>query len=284
MHLVLSRVEPKDLDAIVPMMFQSFHNIDLANVFFGRDSPASYAYAKTQMLEGIQEDPADVSLKIEDLDAEVDVKILDERGNPVGTERRKRIVCSSNWKVYPTYVTPKEEDEKQQRHRQRRPTENSQTGSGDDHDHDVVVIPATETIKPKAAVQEPSFAYLKTEQERLDAAILMRDFLGRRRRECREGHVLCFLLFTDPAYQGKGCGRMMMQWGNDVADALMLPCWIEASPAGELLYLQMGYEGRERVRIQTESFLGEYLHMRRPTMVERVRLDGRRLVREPVKE
>ena len=74
---------------------------------------------------------------------------------------------------------------------------------------------------------------------------------------------------------------MMMEWGNDVADALMLPCWIEASPEGELLYVQMGYIGKERVNIQTKSFLSEYMHMRRPAMVDRVKLEGRTLVREP---
>ncbi|EXJ85305.1 hypothetical protein A1O3_05980 [Capronia epimyces CBS 606.96] len=284
MHLVLSRIEPKDLDAVVPILFKSFHKIDLANVFFGRESPASYAYAKRQLLEGMQKDPADVFLKIEDLDAEADVNVLDDKGNTVRTERRKRIVCVSNWKIYPTYVTPQELQQQQHEHEhgqggQRAPTDNKPDYG--DGDGDGRGLGSKLELKAKKAAAEPAFSYLETEQERSDAATLMEDFLSRRRRECREAHVLCFLLFTDPDYQGKGCGRMMMQWGNDVADALMLPCWIEASPEGELLYLQMGYLGRERVRIQTKSFLGEYLHMRRPLMVERVRLEGRTLVREP---
>ena len=199
------------------------------------------------------DDPADVFLKIEDLDAEVDVNVLDDRGNTVSTERRKRIVCGSNWKIFPTYVAPKEESKAE-----------------------------TAQVKEEAKA-EPAFSYLETEQERADAGFLINDFLTRRRRECTEGHVLCFLLFTDPQYQGKGCGRMMMQWGNDVADSLMLPCWIEASLDGELLYKQVGYVGRERVKIQTASFLSEYFHMRRPAMVERIRLEGKKtLVRLPV--
>ncbi|KIW31870.1 uncharacterized protein PV07_03459 [Cladophialophora immunda] len=256
MHLVLSRLEPRDLDAIVPIMFEAFRNVDLCNVFFGRKSPASYAYSKRTLLNGLQNDPADVFLKIEDLDEEVDVNVLDDQGNAIATERRKRIVCTSNWKIFPTYVTPKEQQEA--------PENNESQTNGK---------------------TEPAFSYLETEQEKADAAFLLEDFLTRRRRECTEGHVLCFILFTDPDYQGKGCGRMMMQWGNDVADALMLPCWIEASPEGEPLYKQMGYEGKERVRIQTESFLSEYLHMRRPAMVARIRLEGKRtLVREPVEK
>jgi GNAT superfamily N-acetyltransferase len=258
MRLVLSRIEPRDLDAIVPMMFKSFRGIDLANVFFGHESPASCAYAKRTLLKGLQTDPADVFLKIEDLDAdEVDVDVLDDQGNLTGTERRRRIVCASNWKIYPTYVTPKEQEEA-------KATEAREGTSADDAD--------------------AAFSYLETRQERADAALLLEDFLTRRRRECTEGHVLCFLLFTDPAYQGKACGRTMMQWGNDVADALMLPCWIEASPAGELLYKQMGYEPRERVRVPTKTFVSEYLHMRRPAMVGSVRREGRTLVREPPKD
>ena len=265
MHLVLSRIEPRDLDAIVPMMFESFSKIELANVFFGRKSPASYAYAKKTQLEGLLNDPADVFLKIEDLDAELDVNVMDDKGNMTSTERRKRIVCASNWKIFPTYVTPKEQQEAAK-------GENQQTNG------------QISQIKEEAK-KEPAFSYLETGQERIDAAVLMEDFLTRRRRECKEGHVLCFLLFTDPEYQGRGCGRMMMQWGNDVADSLMLPCWIEASPEGELLYKQMGYLGRERVKIRTKSFLSEYMHMRRPAMVERIRLEGKRtLVREPLEE
>lgn len=259
MQLVLSRLETRDLDAIVPMMFEAFGDIELAEVFFGRKSPASYAYSKKVLLTGMQTDPADIFLKIEDLDAQVDVNVLDDEGNTIRTERRTRIVCASNWKIFPTYVTPKEQQEAKEAE--------AQTNG-----------------HVKEAAKEPAFAYLETEQQRADAALLLEDFLTRRRRACTEGHVLCYLLFTDPAYQGKGCGRMMMRWGNDVADAMMLPCWIEASPQGELLYLQVGYVEKERVKIQTKSYLSEYAHMRRPAMVERIRLEGQKWVREPAKE
>jgi len=257
MKLVLSRTEPRDLDAIVPMLFEAFDDGDLCNVFFGRKSAASYAYTKKLFMTGLQTDPADVFLKIEDLDEEVDVNLLDDKGGVSGTERRKRIVCASNWKIFPTYVTPKEQQEAR---------ESQRDGEAEE--------------KQKDKENKAAFSYLETEQERADAAVLMEDFLSRRRRECTEGHVLCFILCTDKEYQRKGCGRMMMQWGNDVADALMLPCWIEASLEGEWLYRKMGYEGRERVRIRTKSFLSEYLHMRRPTTTERVRLENGRMIRE----
>lgn len=32
-----------------------------------------------------------------------------------------------------------------------------------------------------------------------------------------------------------------MQWANDLADLLFLPCWVEASTAGIPLYRKFGY-------------------------------------------
>ena len=61
------------------------------------------------------------------------------------------------------------------------------------------------------------------------------------------------LLFTDPEYHGKGAGRMMVRWGNELADHLMLPCWVEASQEGNRLYSSMGYEDVEKPYRKAES-------------------------------
>ena len=267
---MLSRLEARDVDSLFPMMYDSFDKFDSVNFFFGRRSRASYAHGKRELLEGLQHDPYDVTLKIEDLDApQVDVNLLDDKGNTVATEKRPRIVCMSNWKVYPTYVPTKEKGKEQPR------KETGQTGRADGEE--------TATESEKAATKLKEFAaglnYLETEEERLDAATLLDDFMSRRRRSCQEAHVLCFLLFTDPEYQGKGCGKMMMQWGSDLADALMLPCWIEASLEGEGLYKKFGYVEREKVRKVTKNFVSEYSHMRRPAMVETMTLEGKTMVR-----
>ncbi|KAL6251344.1 hypothetical protein RBB50_001552 [Rhinocladiella similis] len=250
MRLVISRVEPKDLDAIVPLLFETFKTEDLTKVFFGRGSQVSKAYTRKLLLAGLLNDPADVFLKMEDEDHEVDVDVLDDEANVVGTEKRKKLIAASDWKIYPTYVTPEEEEQQE--------------------------------AKKADADNLTVFSYLDTEQERADAAVLMEDFLVRRRRECKEGHALCFLMFVDAEYQRKGCGRAMMKWGMEVADALMLPCWIEASSKGEGLYRQLGFEDKERVKIwgPTKTFLMEYLHMRRPAAAERISVEDGKMVPE----
>jgi hypothetical protein len=88
------------------------------------------------------------------------------------------------------------------------------------------------------------------------------------------------ILYTDPEYHGRGAGKMMVLWGNALADQLMLPCWVEASPAGYRLYSSCGYEDVEKVYRQTESLPlpMEYMIMRRPlkvTKMERKALEKR---------
>ncbi|KIW13283.1 hypothetical protein PV08_08471 [Exophiala spinifera] len=256
MRLFISRVEPKDMDAIVPLLFETFKTEDLNKVFFGRGSQASKAYTKKLLLAGLLNDPADVFIKLVDEDQEVDVDVLDDEANVVGTEKRKRIIAASDWKIYPTYVTPQEEQQQQQQR--------------------------TNDANAEIANSKAAFSYLETEEERADAAVLMEDFLVRRRRECKEGHALCFLLFVDAEYQRKGHGRTLMNWGIAVADALMLPCWIEATSKGEGLYRQLGFEDKERVKVwgPTKTFLMDYLHMRRPATTERIRVEDGKMVPE----
>lgn len=52
---------------------------------------------------------------------------------------------------------------------------------------------------------------------------------------------------------------MMMQWGNDLADAIMLPCWIEASRIGEPLYRKMGYQDVVRRSWQTQTLNATFM-------------------------
>ena len=109
MRLILSRAEPQDFDQVAGLCIKAFEGQEFAQAFFGRGGPRSLAYTKKFMLAGMTTDPADVFLKIEDEDLDVDVDVLDEEGNSSGQKQRaKRIVCCSNCKIYPTYVTPKE--------------------------------------------------------------------------------------------------------------------------------------------------------------------------------
>lgn len=97
---------------------------------------------------------------------------------------------------------------------------------------------------------------------------------------CHEAHILCFLLFTHPEYHGRGAGRTMTRRGNDAADALMLPIWIEATLRGENLYRRMGFEEVEKVDLKIEGFQNRYMLMKRPVQVWQMTLDGKERLRK----
>jgi GNAT superfamily N-acetyltransferase len=267
MHLTLSRVEPSDFDAIVPVLFEAFDPIELSVVFIGKSSPKNFAIRKKIILDALRDDPADVWMKITDEDEEVDVDIINEDyveqqanddlySTSVKAKKRvKRIIGASNWKVYPTFVEPKEAKEAQ-----------GAATKGE-------VNGTTQGEKANGS----DLIWLSTSEEKADAHIILEDFLDRRRRACREGHVLLYILCVDPAYQRKGAGAMMVEWGCELADQMMLPAWVEASAYGHGLYAKYGYEDIEEVRMATKSFLGEYTHMRRPVRVKGFK--GRELVK-----
>jgi GNAT superfamily N-acetyltransferase len=259
MRLTLSRVECSDFDAIVPVLFKAFDPIELSAAFFGKASPTNLAIRKQKILESFHNDPADVWLKVTDEDEEVEVDIINEHftqggkgqvsGESIqGRKTMKRIVCASNWKVYPTFVEPKLDKETVEAP--------SAVTKGEGN------IETTHTKPPGF-----DLIWLSTPTEREDAHIILEDFLARRRRVCREGHILLDILFVDPAYQRKGAGAMMVEWGSMLADQLMLPAWVEASPHGRGLYKKYGFEDVEDVRVVTKSFVGEYTHMKRSVKV-----------------
>jgi hypothetical protein len=75
------------------------------------------------------------------------------------------------------------------------------------------------------------------------------------------------LLFVDPDYHRKvGAGRMMVEWGNRLADAMMLPCWVEASKQGRGLYASCGYEVAEQVQLETRHNTWDVADLSYPLM------------------
>ena len=70
---------------------------------------------------------------------------------------------------------------------------------------------------------------------------------------------------------------MMVQWGNALADQLMLPCWVEASREGHRLYSSCGYEDVEKEFRQTESLElpMDYVVMKRPLKI--TKMEGKAL-------
>ncbi|KAI0113326.1 hypothetical protein F4814DRAFT_421456 [Daldinia grandis] len=55
------------------------------------------------------------------------------------------------------------------------------------------------------------------------------------------GHVFLEVLGTKEAFQKRGYGTALVRWGTDLADQLGVECYLDASPAGKLLYEANGY-------------------------------------------
>ena len=246
MRLVLSRANlPEDLDQLVPLAYRSFDGDPMLPVFFGPDTPANRSRLKKEWIKGTKE-VADFWLKIVDEDAdEVDIEpinVEEEDGKETnglsGKRKEKKIVGGCNWRIYPTHVPAKDDEEE----------------------------------KPL----EEEYCHLSTNQQRLDAKKIITEFMGSRKQETAEAHVFCYMLFVEPEYQGRGVGTMVMQWGNDVADTMMLPCWLESSAKGVRLYQKMGYREFSRKLWDTDNF-GKCtcIRMRRPEKV--VRMEGKEM-------
>lgn len=230
MRLVFSRASPSDFDQLVQLAFRSFADDAMLPVFFGHESPSSYAHVIREWIKGTHE-PTDIWFKLEDHEAFADVDSRDDAGKSKGKERKTKIVGACNWKINATYVPPKEGE------------------------------PAGPSLG--------DLSYLHAEQERQDAYKILTDYMTRRRRDCEGPHIFCSLLFVDPDYQRRGLGTILMQWGNDIADTMMLPCWLESSAKGEGLYWKMGYEETYRAKWETRSFAGtSVVRMKRERKVE----------------
>ena len=61
---------------------------------------------------------------------------------------------------------------------------------------------------------------------------------------------------------------MLVEWGLDVADKKVLPCWLQATPQGAGLYRKLGFEDVGNMDIDMSSFGGKgvyrYVCMIRP--------------------
>ena len=243
MRLVLSRAECSDFDQMVPLAFRSFEDDPMLPVFFGHESPESLAHVKESWIKGTKES-SDIWMKVVDLDGgDIEVDWIHASHMTSGGEgevarvEQERIVGACNWRVYPTYVAPKDEQKK----------------------------PIDE-----------EYAYLPTHQERLDASHILTEYMADRHAEVAEPHVLCYLLFVDPEYHGKGVGKTLMRWGNEVAASLMLPVWLESSKKGEGLYRTLGFEETSRKAWETKSFgRCNCLRMRRCARVQSWEWEGK---------
>lgn len=55
-------------------------------------------------------------------------------------------------------------------------------------------------------------------------------------------HMLCKALFTEPAFQRRGMGNALVQFGNQVADQASLPIFLQGSPFGYPIYAKHDFK------------------------------------------
>ncbi|THZ97690.1 hypothetical protein D6C82_06276 [Aureobasidium pullulans] len=100
--------------------------------------------------------------------------------------------------------------------------------------------------KHELAEEDLGWAWLECDEEKLNKVKgVITGIMEVRKRLFTEPYCQLHICFTDPDYQRRGIGSMMLQWGSDLADQLFLPSWVEASPAGNFLYRKFGYKDIE---------------------------------------
>ncbi|KAI1375064.1 acyl-CoA N-acyltransferase [Hypoxylon crocopeplum] len=58
----------------------------------------------------------------------------------------------------------------------------------------------------------------------------------------RHRHVYLSVIAVHPDHQRRGIGRLLMQWGIDIAEKLQVPLYTESSKPGLRLYKSLGFE------------------------------------------
>ena len=74
------------------------------------------------------------------------------------------------------------------------------------------------------------------------------------------------LLATDPHYERRGAGTLLVQWGLDKCKAEHYPAYLEATPEGSGLYKRLGFVFQKRLSVTHEdgSIYEEEAYLFRP--------------------
>lgn len=68
------------------------------------------------------------------------------------------------------------------------------------------------------------------------------------------------MLVCEPKYQRRGAGRLLLGWGIELADKLVLEAYLEASPEGHHLYESAGFEDVGTLDMDMSKYGGHGIH------------------------
>ena len=68
------------------------------------------------------------------------------------------------------------------------------------------------------------------------------------------------MLVCEPKYQRRGAGRLLLGWGLELADELLLEVYLEASPQGHHLYESAGFEDVGTLDFDMSKYGGHGIH------------------------
>ncbi|CAO2649612.1 Nn.00g069970.m01.CDS01 [Neocucurbitaria sp. VM-36] len=91
-----------------------------------------------------------------------------------------------------------------------------------------------------------------------EACMLLYGGVAKRKEELMGGkpHLYLHMLQTDPEFQGRGAGGMLIDWGTKKADELGLPVYLESSAKGYHFYKKRGFEDIEFFKVDLSQFGG----------------------------
>ncbi|KUJ13697.1 uncharacterized protein LY89DRAFT_752829, partial [Mollisia scopiformis] len=111
-----------------------------------------------------------------------------------------------------------------------------------------------------------------SEEEKAFATHILGTFQRKRREAIANTKVPLMLLdslTTDPKYQKRGAGSMLVKWGLNIADSMNGEAYLEASEYGKPVYEKYGFVALESYKVPVPPHWGrkpdiEYTLMRRP--------------------
>ena len=247
MRLIQIPCVPSDVDQLTHITHSAIVALSppdrLMHCFYGHTSTSLGRFSTRKIYLTYFTDPQGMFFKLIDLDSPPNypVELIDPAtGDLTGTTiQQQRILGLSAWRIWPRFIPEKP----------------------------IYGVPLADDPNPQPILPQ-HMTHLANEKERDEAAYVLNEYRDRRRRDQLEPHVHLTLMVVDPEFQRRGLGKMLMNWGDNVADAMGVACWVEASIWGRGLYEKHGYAHTADMPWKGETMNGIQYAMRRPAKRE----------------